>query len=611
MGRFSLACVLLLFATSVSAQQYRYTDTESGAGLIPLGYPVPQPVDSLTPVDGFRTYESLNSRHQQLVGQSPWFSATAVGTTLKGQTIWAYQIGTSDTTNALGGPVGSALINGGIHAREWQSPEATTGYMEALFEHQNDQHLHQYLLENLHLVIIPVLNIDGFVQTQRYPSQVTSSVGTPREGRMRRKNLRDTDTDIETLDDNLNGVDLNRNNDPYWATNDQRSSSVQTSLVYHGSVAASEPETQALQQGAVVAGEQRLRFYTDTHSFSQIYYTPLIGQTRRDRIAARVATVMRAANANKYRYGPSAAGSGIGATDEYFANTYAVPSYTLEIEPLSSASEYGGFGISHDGFILPASEVARMRRETTAATLIGLYTMADIPYVQEIQLLDTDQQVVWQQHWQADGQQRTLQRTVQGSLNAGQSYQLRVIFNKPMRSLDEGGEVVGNGLSTLPGITLSWQAVMDGEAQTWSIDAAQGQWITDVGSVRYRTDTFVVPVTLPETFELSSVTRLTMAVSTTDMAGQGLDTNPATIVDWQQGRWLNYEDSDGNTDTDTGGEDVAMRLIDDGSPLYEDTSTPTTPVVPTPPSTSSSSGGVFSVWWGFLSLLVVIRRQSR
>ena len=95
-------------------------------------------------------------------------------------------------------------------------------------------------------MIIPVLNIDGFLQTQRYPATVTSSEASPRDGRMRRKNMRDVDESLTTLSDNLAGIDLNRNNDPYWATNPDRSSDDVDSIVHHGSSAASEPETSSL-----------------------------------------------------------------------------------------------------------------------------------------------------------------------------------------------------------------------------------------------------------------------------------------------------------------------------------------------------------------------------
>ena len=50
-----------------------YTESSNGTNEIPLGYPVPIPVDSLTPVAGFRTYASLLAAQQD-------FAATVVPT---------------------------------------------------------------------------------------------------------------------------------------------------------------------------------------------------------------------------------------------------------------------------------------------------------------------------------------------------------------------------------------------------------------------------------------------------------------------------------------------------------------------------------------------------
>ena len=96
--------------------------------------------------------------------------------------------------------------------------------------------------------MLPVSNVDGFLQTQRYANKVINSIQQPRDGRMRRKNMRNVDEFLSTENDGLFGVDLNRNNNPYWASNPNRSSADPSSIVHHGSGAASEPEIQALQQ---------------------------------------------------------------------------------------------------------------------------------------------------------------------------------------------------------------------------------------------------------------------------------------------------------------------------------------------------------------------------
>ncbi|NMP31731.1 zinc carboxypeptidase [Thalassotalea sp. M1531] len=603
MKTFKLGLALLVTSFTIQAVEFTYTENDNSGNNIALGFPVPLPMESLTPVDGFRTFNSLNLRHQQLAAESPYILGQQIGETFNNRAIMAYQLSDQNDTTHNGEPEGSALINGGIHAREWQTPEAVTGYMETLFAGQDDQHINQYLLENLNLVVIPVLNIDGFIQTQRFPETVTQSEAQPRDGRMRRKNMRNVDESLSTTGDNLGGIDLNRNNAPYWATNPDRSSDDVNSIVHHGSGPASEPETQALQQAAVFAGEDRLRFYTDTHSFTQVYFAPSTTNDRRNTITGRVANTMRAVNGHKYRYSPSSAGGGIGATDEYFANTYQIPSYTLEIEPADSTVEYGGFGVSHDGFILPNAEVDRMRKETAAAAVAGLYMISAQPFLQTIKLSD-DSGTVIEQGWQLNGDgTRTLEVITSGELQAGSAYQLSLVFNKPMRAIEGDNTVDFNSSSQANGMGLAWLLDTGSGESDIAIDTSEGQWLTS-GFNHYKTDTYQVTITMPSDFDWSTSQLLSLKVNVVDMVGQQLDTNPATVVDWQNGHWINLEDTAGESTSDLGGVDQSMRLIDDGRQLYApiDPGPAPEPEPPTENGGGSSGGG--SLFW-LLGLLAV------
>lgn len=597
-----LSLTSFMLVAQVNAQVLEYTQSSNNNGEIPLGFPVPIPVDSLTPVDGFRTYSSLDLRHQQLATQFEFVTRVQAGNTTDLLPIWAYQLSDSDNRRVYGGIEGAALINGGIHAREWQSPEAVTGFMEKLLQSTNLNHVERYILDNLNLVVIPVLNIDGFQQTQRFPNLVTESEESPREGRMRRKNLNGVDQDINTAGDNLLGVDLNRNNNPYWATS-SRSSNISTSIVHHGTGAASEPEIQALQQAATIAGTSALRMYMDVHSFSQVYFTPTTGLASRDNQAQRLANIMRAANEFKYRYSPSGAGAGIGSTDEYFANTFQIPSYTLEIEPLESAAEYGGLGVSHDGFILPASEVQRMRSETAEATFAGLYAIADVPFLAALEIRDkASDEIVYQVAWDASAGDRDLDLEVTNQLEGSKDYQLRLVFNKPMRQLNNGQVTGFSNLSDALDIDLAWEGEMSESAVEWQIDAEQGQWLTENGGGyrRYQTDTFEVDFQFPAELDWSSITLLALQIDSKDMTGIQLDSDPSTIAEWQNGGWQDFENVNGD-ESATGGRSIAMRLVDDGSPLFSQPEPPSPPPPPaepdpTPPSGDNSSSGGALFW---------------
>jgi hypothetical protein len=198
MNKLALLISAALYTGSAGATIYTYTNDTSIGNAIPLGYTVPIPVESLTPIDGFRTYQSLHARHQQMASESDFIRGQIIGQTFDGEDIWLYTVSDEDSDTHSGATEAATLINGGIHAREWQSPEAVTGFIEALFENRNNAHVEAYLVDNVKMGFIPVLNIDGFKQTQRHPDQVTNTISTPREGRMRRKNMRGVDHDIQT-----------------------------------------------------------------------------------------------------------------------------------------------------------------------------------------------------------------------------------------------------------------------------------------------------------------------------------------------------------------------------------------------------------------------------
>jgi hypothetical protein len=81
-------------------------------------------------------------------------------------------LGDDDLLTIDGLPESATLTNGGIHAREWQTPEVVTGILELLALHEDDHHFYDYLRDNVNMIVIPSLNIDGFLQTQRYPTRL-------------------------------------------------------------------------------------------------------------------------------------------------------------------------------------------------------------------------------------------------------------------------------------------------------------------------------------------------------------------------------------------------------------------------------------------------------
>jgi hypothetical protein len=93
------ALAALSFAAQLDAQvltEWVETRLPTETNKISLGYPVPIPVDTPEPFDGFRTYAGLHMRHQELAISTPYVHPAEVGTTRHGRTIWAYRLGDDD-----------------------------------------------------------------------------------------------------------------------------------------------------------------------------------------------------------------------------------------------------------------------------------------------------------------------------------------------------------------------------------------------------------------------------------------------------------------------------------------------------------------------------------
>jgi len=581
----------LLFASSQLSAQVLTEWVENKApqetNKISLGYPVPIPVDTALPFDGFRTYAGLHMRHQDLAVTTAWVHPEEIGTTRSGRTIWAYRLGDDDllTTNGLLEP--ATLTNGGIHAREWQSPEVVTGILELLALHESDHHFYDYLRDNVNMIVIPSLNIDGFIQTQRYPSlnylqsDPDDPDYSPRDGRMRRKNMLGADEVLSTTMDHLNGVDLNRNNNPYWATAPDRSSPDLQSIVHHGAGPASEPEIQALDAAALLGPIERLRIYTDVHSFSQVHFW---SRNSNSRLAQQTIKVLdtfsnhhRSFPAGKRYFRPNPAiNQGIGTTSEYFTVTYQVPSWTLEVEPSNgqsfhaplpgSGADYGGVSENgHDGFILPESEIRRVREELAQSFAAVYYRQAGPPILQSLRLIDADSgAVVYESEWDIEDNQTRSHYTHQlQALQVNHNYVAWMSFNKPMRWREDGVVVPFPGQAD-SGLNVEASILVGDSELTTTI--GDGTWLKQPGNapdgyMNYQDDALKIAFSFPDdTQNLGLITgevEAMLKLRTSDMTGMRTDTNPATIADWTNGAWSKYENDNG-IETDTGGFDTTI-----------------------------------------------------
>lgn len=563
-------CIALCISQSVLAQ--RLVNWTEAQGELGLGYPVPIPQDTPLPFDGFRSYFSLRARHLDIANTNDAITRVVIGQTQQSREINMYVLSDDDATTIDGRIEGSVLLNGGIHAREWQSPEVTTGLIELLDDQSNDQHFYQYLLENMNIAVIPVLNVDGFLQTQRFPSQnyldsdPDNPATSPRDGRMRRKNMRGVDQNINTAFDLLQGIDLNRNNPPFYATSGD-SSPNPASIIYHGTAPFSEGETQSLSNApnSLLPGSElitigdRLRMYIDLHSFTRILIpvgTNNIARNGNQQAVMSTLTRHHAAipDGRLYSIAPlSTPGFGIGVTPEYFANTFEVPAWTLELEPTRAAgAEYGGFNNNgHDGFILPESEIRRVRENMAASLAASAYHQAGPPSIQSIRVVTADTRSLVFESRQSltdSSLNREQQQLSQRVLQPGEAYLIEIGFDKPMRWLDDEDNV-----TVFPGqfaSTVNLRVQLETTSGNLTVTTGQTEWPTEPGFFgggyqNYKTDVAIIPFTINDDANneqlISGNTNVNIAISGTDMVGFGLDSNPSTAIDWQNGDWVNYE----------------------------------------------------------------------
>lgn len=595
MSRFvlSIQCVaaslLMLLASEPVLAQARIIEWVENAAIddssrIALGYPVPIPVDTPVPFDGFRSYAGLHTRHQDLMASSDYVHGEVIGQTRTGRGIWAYRLGDADRLTRTGQAEPAMLTNGGIHAREWQSPEVVTGIIELLHHQQGDDYLFSYLRDNVNVIVIPVLNVDGFMQTQRYPAHswlgtdINSPNTSPRDGRMRRKNMLGADEDLNTQADHLQGVDLNRNNSPYWSTSQSSSSADNRSLIHHGQAAASEPEIQALQAAVLLGPASELALYTDVHSFGTVSFWV---RNSNDRLADQTAKVLQTFGGHHFGFpaqkwysfntgGQVARNSGIGTTDEYFTHTHQVPSWTLEVEPGNNGgADYGSLARNgHDGFILPESQIRRVRTQLAESFAVTYYRQAGPPSVTALRVTDSlTGAVVFDAEWdRSDAGTRALNISSIQALRLGRQYQAWVAFDKPMRWRVDGqpgnlpGSPAGNAVATVSLRINATTLSMSQSNQRWLDQASD----SPAGFSRYIYDALAFDFSLPADATnqplVTGNVNATLQINAFDMTGQRIDAIPVTVAHWQNGGWSGYENGNGQDLTDSGGDDSSILI---------------------------------------------------
>ena len=162
---------------------------------------------------------------------------------LEGRDIAGVEIAKDVNRDDDGRPV--AAFFGVHHAREWPSGEVNMEFAIDLAKNFGSDPRITALLERVRVVVVPVVNPDGFL-TSRGPVEAAPSGNDP----LHRRNCRPTNANDQGVPcaarGNDDGVDLNRNYGAGWGG--YGASNSPSSDTYRGSGPFSEPEAQAVHE---------------------------------------------------------------------------------------------------------------------------------------------------------------------------------------------------------------------------------------------------------------------------------------------------------------------------------------------------------------------------
>jgi len=198
------------------------------------------------------TYDSLDlyaSERSDLVAQK-----IIIGYSLQNRPIYAVKVTHNPSDTSIAKP--EVFYNSLIHAREAITHTQLLYFIRYLINNYDSNTRVQNILDNRVLWFVPVVNPDGVIYNE---------TTNPNGGGMWRKN-RHVNTG------GAYGVDLNRNFDSHWGYDNVGSSNNPASDTYRGDSAASEPETQVMQNFQIA---HHFRITIDYHSYSNDIIIPL------------------------------------------------------------------------------------------------------------------------------------------------------------------------------------------------------------------------------------------------------------------------------------------------------------------------------------------------
>lgn len=217
----------------------------------------------------YRRYDDYLRELDALVKERPGLvrAVTLPRRSVEGRPIVGVELSEAVSRSDDGKPV--YVVIGGHHAREWPSSEVSMELATDLVRSFGRDARVTALLRRERVVIIPVVNPDGFIVSRENQTS-RSYAGASSQGSNRRKNCASTRAGEDGRPcTERSGVDLNRNYGAYWGGNG--ASTDPNSDTYRGPAPWSEPESDAVHRFS-----QRLQITNlqAIHSFAALVLRP-------------------------------------------------------------------------------------------------------------------------------------------------------------------------------------------------------------------------------------------------------------------------------------------------------------------------------------------------
>ena len=284
----------------------------------------------------------------------------SIGQSVDGRAIQMVKI--SDNVATSEPSEGAIVLIAGQHSREWLSVETALYVAEKILERYFIDAVVHADVDRLEIYIVPVVNVDGFDYT--WLNGVNDNQNEWRKNRQHNPG-------------GTFGVDINRNWGYKWGftpspgdDNLSYGNSTESSPVFYGGMAFSEPETRAVRD--LIDGLPNLKAFEDIHTYSELIlspwrYTsgPTPGSQSLEALANRQVNVTAAVHGHTYTrilYRSS------GGSTDYVWNEHRAAALTTELRPPFSAPD--------GGFALPASEIIPTGQEHLAAVLALMHDAA-------------------------------------------------------------------------------------------------------------------------------------------------------------------------------------------------------------------------------------------